>query len=126
MEEIQNELKLGIGTEEAITLKPSIVKVLSVKIEIVGEKKKAKKIVCEVKHPDKEEPIHISALKFEYKGKLEVSGLWLNTDSKGLIRKGSALAVFLQAVGSKDISGLENREIQTTTDDKGYLCFKAY
>ena len=125
MTENQNELEIGIGNEEAITLKPGKVKILSVKTEEVGTKK-SKKLIAEVKHPDKEEPIQISAVKYESKGKLEVSGLWVNKDSKGMIRKGSALAVFLQKEGCKTSAELVNKEPETATDDKGYLVFKAY
>ena len=120
------ELQLGIGTEEAVTLKPEKVIPLAVSIEEVGTKK-AKKVIITCKHPGKEEPIKISSVKFESKGKLETSGLWLNKDSKGLIRKGSGLATFLQHNGANAIGDLTSKkELETTTDDKGYLCFKAY
>ena len=125
-ETIQEELKTGIGNEEAVaTLKPEKVKILSVKIEQIGTKN-AKKLICLSKHPAKEEAISISEVKFENKGKLETSGLWFNKDSKGLIKRGSALAIFLQNQGCQVIEQLIAKEIATTTDDKGYLCFKAY
>lgn len=126
MAETQDELKLTIGNEEAGTqLKPEIVKVLSAVVETVG-KKNAKKVVCLSKHPAKEEPISISEVKYENKGKLETSGLWVNLDSKGMIKKNSALAVFLQAQGCKTAEGLVGKDIATAVDEKGYLCFKAY
>jgi hypothetical protein len=125
MVETQDELKIGIGNEEAVTLKPSVVKILEVKKDAVG-KKLSMKVICLVKHPDTLEPIHISAVKYENKGKLETSGLWVNKDSKGLIRKGSALAVFLNSVGCKSAEDLKDKEIQTCQDEKGYLVFKAY
>ena len=123
--ETQSELQIEIGTEEATSLKPANIKVVEVKVEEVGDKK-SKKLICVCKHPDKNEPISISAVKYENKGKLEVSGLWLNKDSKGLLRKGSALAVFLQENGCQTASQLVGKEIGTSIDDKGYLCFKAY
>lgn len=120
------QLKIGIGNEEATTqLKPAKVKIVGGKIEEVGEKK-TKKVVCLCKHPEKQEPISISAVKYENKGKLESTGLWLNQDSKGLIKKSSALAVFMQHIGASTIDQLVGKDIETTTDDKGYLCFKAY
>jgi len=125
MAETQDELKIGIGNEEAVTLKPSFVKVVNVTIEEVGAKK-SKKVICEVKHPDTQELIHISAVKYENKKSLETSGLWVNLDSKKLIRKGSALAVFLNSVGAKKVEDLKDKEIPTCQDDKGYLVFKAY
>ena len=108
--ETQSELQIEIGTEEATSLKPANIKVVEVKVEEVGDKK-SKKLICVCKHPDKNEPISISAVKYENKGKLEVSGLWLNKDSKGLLRKGSALAVFLQENGCQTASQLVGKEI---------------
>lgn len=123
--ENQTELQLGIGTEEAITLKPAKVKVLSIEIKVVGTKN-AKKVILTVQHPDAKEPIHISEVKYESKGKLETSGLWVNLDSQKMIRKGSALAVFLQSLGCSTIEQLKDKEADTAQGDKGYLCFKAY
>ena len=121
------ETELGIGNEEMVTLKPAIVKVESVSIDEIPTKKGiSKKVVCLCKHPEKLDLIRISEVKYENKGKLEATGLWINKDSKGLIRKNSALAVFLQHTGSLVISNLVGKELPTTTDDKGYLCFKAY
>ena len=120
-----SEMELGIGTEEATTLKPAKVGIKVVEIQELGEKK-SKKVVCHCKHPGKEENISISSIKYENKGKLEVSGLWVNKDSQGLIRKGSALAVFLNVMGCSKVEDLENKEIQTAQDEKGYLCFKGY
>lgn len=124
-EQKQQELNIGIGNEEAVTLKPTKVKILSLTIEEVGTKK-AKKVICEVKHPDSENPIKISSVKYESKKNLETSGLWVNLDSKKMIRKGSALAVFMQSVGATTIAELLEKEPDTAQDDKGYLCFKAY
>ena len=126
--ESQEELKIGIGNEEAsASLKPETVKVLSVKIEPVKTKKgESKKLVVSCKHSAKEEPISISEVKYENKGKLDTIGLWFNLDSKKMIKKGSALAVFMQSVGVANIEALVGKDIVTTTDDAGYLCFKAY
>ena len=121
----QSDLKIGIGNEEAVTLQPKDVTIFNVEIQEVGEKK-SKKLVCTAKHPDKEEMIQISSLKYETKGKLEVSGLWVNKDSKGLIRKGCALAVFLQKNSCNVIEELVNKKVPTMLDEKGYLCFKGY
>lgn len=126
MAETQDELKFEIGNEEAVTLKPGTVEIVNVAVIEVGDKK-AKKLVCEVKHPDSQETIKISAVKYENKGKLETSGLWINLDSKGLIRKGSALVTFLNFAGAKNtFADLNGKKLQTTQDEKGYLVFKAY
>ena len=60
------------------------------------------------------------------KGKLDVVGLWVNLDSKKLLRKDSALVLFLQNVGAANISELNNKEVETVVDEKGYLAFKGY
>jgi len=126
MVENQDELKFEIGNEEAVLLKPSVVEIVNVAVIEVGDKK-ARKLVWEVKHPDAQDIIKISAVKYESKGKLETSGLWVNLDSKGLIRKGSALVTFLNFVGAKNSFGdLKGKRIQTAQDEKGYLVFKAY
>lgn len=117
---------LQIGKLESVKLKPAKVKIVKVRIEPVGEQKKAMKVVCECKHPDQEESIAISAVKRENKGKLEVSGLWVNLDKEGNIQKGSALANFMTFLASVNPRSLEGKEIETAEDDKGYLVFKAY
>lgn len=122
----KEELEIGIGTEETITLKPLTVVIKEINVEEIGEKK-AKKVVCSVQHPDKLEPVKISSVKWESgKGKLEISGLWLNKDSKGQIRKGSALAVFMQMKGAKVLGDLVMKSSETVLDEKGYLALKAY
>ena len=120
-----NDLFAKIGTEEATTLKPAKVSIVEVTVEEVGTKG-SKKVVCKCKHPDKEEPISISSAKVELKGKLDVVGLWVNKDGEGLLRKGSALVLFLQRVGATSISELKDKEVETLTEEKGYLCFKGY
>lgn len=125
MVEINEKLQIGIGNEEAITLKPAFVKILSVNIEQVGLKK-SDKAVFQVLHPDSKDPINISGLKWENKGKLEVSGLWLNLDSKGLIRKGSGIATLMSIHNVKTLKEFVDKNLPTIQDEKGYLVFKAY
>jgi len=126
MTETLEQLKIGIGTEEAIKqLQPAKVKIVSGKVEEVGEKK-SKKVMLLCKHPDKLEPVQISAVKYENKGKLETSGLWFNLDSKGSVKKGSALAIFMKKAEATTVDQLTGKEIDTTMDESGYLCFKAY
>lgn len=126
MTETLEQLKIGIGTEEAIKqLQPAKVKIVGGKVEEVGEKK-SKKVMLLCKHPDKLEPVQISSVKYENKGKLETSGLWLNLDSKGSVKKGSALAIFMKKAEATTIDQLTGKEIDTAMDESGYLCFKAY
>jgi len=124
----QEELGMGIGTEEAERLKPAKVSIVEVRIEAVGTKG-AKKVQCDCKHPQKEETIQISAVKYENKGKLESVGLWVNKNKENgveKLRKGSTLVFFLNSVGAKSIAELKGKEVETTTDEQGYLTFKAY
>ena len=123
--EKQEELQTKIGTEEATTLKPEKVTILNVEVQEVGEKK-SKKVVCLCSHPENKEGIHISSVKYEKKGKLEVVGLWFNKDKEDLIQKGSALALFIQNNNAEDIEGLVDKEVETVLDDNGYLTFKNY
>jgi len=123
--ENQEKLDKKIGTKEQEKLKPATVKIEKVKIEEV-EKAKSEKVVCSVKHPDKEELIDVSAVKYEKNGKLVSVGLWYNEDADKLIAKSSALAVLLNFAKVETIRELEGKEILTTEDEKGYLVFKAY
>jgi len=125
MEEQKNFETIGIGTKEQTKLEPKNVKIVNAKVESVGDKG-AKKLVCLVKHPDKEEPIQISSAKVEKKGKLEIGGLWVNLDEDNLIKKNSSLAVFLKFIGANNIKELEGKEVNTIEDDSGYLAFKTY
>jgi len=125
MEETQNELDLAVGTKEAVSLKPAKVKIVNTQIVEVGEKGN-KKVVCTVKHPDKEETVDISSVKYEKNQKLQVTGLWFNLDEDGLVRKGSALAILMGTLNAETIKDLNEKEVDTTGDDKGYLCLKAY
>lgn len=124
MEE-QEILNLQTGEKEATQLKPASVKIVKVEIQTVGDKGN-KKAVFSVKHPDNEEPIKISAVKYEQKGSLKTSGTWVNLDDEQKLRKGSALANFISYMQGNVLKDLEGKDVSTTEDEKGYLCFKAY
>jgi hypothetical protein len=122
--ETQNELKIGIGKieSEKISLKPAKVKIVGVKVE---DTKKAKKVVYEVKHPDREESIHISAVAYLVDRAIKVSGTWFNLDKDGQLQKGSSNVVLLQRIGATTLEEAIGKEIDTELDGN-YLCFKAY
>ena len=124
--ETQNELENEVGTiePEAQSLKPAKVKIVEAKIIEVG-KNNNKKAACLVKHPDKEENITISSVSYLRDKNVVTTGLWYNLDKENNIQKGSALAIFLSATGSKNIKELEGKEVETELDGN-YLCFKAY
>ena len=119
------DLQIGIGTKEATTLKAEPVTVLDVNIKTVGAKG-SHMLECFCSHPEKKDGIKISSVKQENKGKLEVTGLWLNKDEDGMLRKNSAIALFLQSNKADTAEGLVGKTINTVLDDKGYLAFKNY
>jgi hypothetical protein len=131
MTETLEQLKMGISKEEAkIQLKPAKVKIVGGKVEEVGQKKTSKLILM-CKHPDKEEPISISSVKYENRsGKLEVSGLWMYKDkeTKKLEepKKGSQIAALMQITNTASLDQLFGKEVDTLLGDDGYLCIKAY
>ena len=125
MEE-QKELNKEIGTlesEKKESLKPKKVKIVNVKIR---DTKKGKIVEVEVKHPDKEDVIHISSMSYLRDRQVISGGLWLTLDKEEKIQKGSALAAFLNQLGAKTPKDLEGKEAETELDEKQWLCFKAY
>jgi len=121
---IQEELTKGIGNIEPEILKPAKVKIVKVELKDIN---KMKKLVCTCKHPDREETIEISRVKYLGKGeKLSTVGLWYREDKDGNIQKGTALVEFLIFNAVETIKQLEDKEIDTIAEDTGYLCFKSY
>jgi len=124
-QKLTDDLNIGIGTKETTALKPGIVSVMMVEIETLG-KKNSNKLVCTCKHPDKEEPIKISGVKYVNKGRLDIQGLWVNKDDDGNLRKDSALAALIRKLAVTTAQGINGKEIETILDDQGYLVFKGY
>ncbi len=124
--ESQAELEIKIGTteQERNTLQPAKVKIVESKVEQVG-KNNNEKVVCSVKHPDKEETIKISSISYLRDKTVTTTGLWFNKDKEEKIQKGSALAVFLEKTNSKNLKELAGKEVDTELDGN-FLCFKAY
>ena len=123
----QTELNKAISNEEPEkkeALEPKKVKI--VKIEF-RDTKKGKIVNCEIKHPDKEENIHLSSVAFLKDKKVINSGLWYSLDSKGEgIQKLSSLAIFMNKIGAKTLGEIQGKEVETELDEGGWLCFKAY
>lgn len=90
------------------------------------ETKKGKIVECAVKHPDKEELIHISSLSYIRDKQVVSGGLWFTLDKEQNIQKGSALAMFMNRLGVSKPTELVEKEVETELDDKSWLCFKAY
>ena len=114
--------------KEIEKLSPKEVKIEKVEIETVSIKDKAnQKAVFTARHLDRDETIKISSVKYEAKGgKLVVSGTWVNFDEDDKLRKGSALANFISFKKIKVLSDFVGLSLETTEDEKGYLCFKGY
>ena len=129
--ETLESLKLGISNEQTATkLKATKLKIVGGRVEEVGAKK-TPKLILMCKHPDKEEPIEISAVKYENKsGKLEVAGLWMykNKETKQLEapRKGSQVAALMTIANVTSLDQLTGKEVDSLLGDDGYLCIKAY
>ena len=124
-----DKLNVGIGTKETVSLEAKPVKILTVSIEeqktkegkVVGDK-----VVCICKHPDKDEAIAISSVKYEKNNQIKTSGTWFNLDSDDKIQKGSALSFLMTKLGAVSIKAMEGKEAETVIDEKGYLAMKAY
>lgn len=126
--ESQNKLEIGIGTAETESkLNPKPVKVMKVSTELVtfGEKQ-WDVVVFSVKHPDKEELIDLKKVKYEKDNKIKVVGTSLSLDKDGNINKNSALAYLLSFYKASKPLEMKDKEVQTSLDDKDYLCLKAY
>ena len=124
MSDLQTELKIGLGTleQEKSMLKPAKVKIVRVSIESTS---KAKKVVFECKHPDRNETVKISSVAFLENKQVKVVGTWFNLDKESKIQKGSALHLVLTKLQANSISDAVGKDIDTELDNN-YLCFKAY
>ncbi len=122
--ETQNELEKPIGTidQESTQLEAKEVKIVNVGIE---ETSKAKKVVFEVKHPDREENIKISSASHIVDEKIKNAGTWYSLDEEGNLQKGSALVSFLKSLAAPTIKDTIGRDAETVLNGK-YLAFKAY
>lgn len=125
---VTNELETEIGTIENSALEPKRVKIMTVELSEIEKNGKVvgKKVTCMSKHPDKDEVIAISTVKFVKANIVKSSGLWVNTDDDKKIQKGSALALLMNKADVKTPKELEGKELDTELDERGYLCFKAY
>ena len=127
--EIVNKGSIGIGTKETVSLKPALVKIISYNIIMQQDKLKkdiGEKVVLTCLHPDKDEPIEISAVSYKKGKEIKTSGLWFKLDEDGLIPKQSALANFLVFYLFGNLDEMLEREVPTELDEKGYLCIKSY
>lgn len=126
---LENWQTTAIGTKEATKLKPCEVKIISLeKVSVAGKKAGTtyEKVVFEVEHPDSKKPIHISDVEFIDGKKIERKATWYMLDTDGLLQKNSGLAAILRHYRTQNLQDMISKKIMTTTDDRGYLCLKAY
>jgi len=129
-EDILNK-KTGTNDVPKNTVKPAKVKIVSV---VIKEKNKEGKTMDTplaqffVKHPEKEELLIISKVKYIDGDKAVSKGFWVQTDDEGNFFKGSAIDLILKVLGVETLSDTYGKEIDTVEEskDKPYLCLKAY
>jgi len=127
----QELMKTSIGTKETQVLNPAKVKIVSVRFQ--EETKEGKKMDTplahfECKHPDRDDLISISKVKYERNGKLDVVGFWVQLDEDKKFKKSSAISALLNYLGCETLGDSYGKEIDTTkqSEDNSYLCLKAY
>ena len=129
-QEILNK-KVGNTEQPRSTVSPAKVKIASV---VLKEKNKDGKTMATplaqfmVKHPDKEELIVISKVKFIDGEKAIAQGFWVQLDGDKNFFKGSAIDRVLKQLGCETLEDTYGKEIDTVTEsnDSPYLCLKAY
>jgi len=119
--------QVGIGTKDTETLSAKPITVVGHRIEDVmkEEKKIGEKVVLISKHPDREDNIEISQVKYLKGDKLTSSGMWYNLDADKMIPKQSALAEAMRKYECNMIADFDGKTIATDLDGK-YLVIKAY
>ena len=123
--EDQEKLEKSIGDKELEKLKAGKVQMVGVRVDHI-EKAKSDKVIFIIKHPDQDEHIEISSAKVLIKDKLKVYGLWYKTDEDENIQKGSTLAALMEFLDIKTLKECEGKEVETITDEDGYLTLRAY
>jgi len=81
-----------------------------------------------IKHPDKEELLKITKVKYLDGENLKTIGFWVQTDDNGEFFKGSAVDIVLKKLGCETLADTYGKEIDTVEEskDSSYLCLKAY
>ncbi len=133
MEENENILDAKIGDKEVPKNTVSPAKVTIVSVTIKKENKEGKKMDTplaefHVKHPDKDETLKITKVKYLDGENLKAVGFWVQIDPDGNFYKGSAVEIILSKLGCETLSETIGKEIDTIEESKDspYLCLKAY
>jgi len=126
-EEVKYE-EIGIG-EDKPQIVAAKVKIEEYRISSVEKdgKKIGDKLTLLVKHPKVvDRLIEISQAMYQNGDKLKISGIWIKLDQDSKIPFKSCLANVLRNTGVGLIKDLVGKEVDTKTDDNGYLVIKAY
>lgn len=133
MEETNNILNAKTGTKDLPknTVAPAKVKIVSVVIkdkDKEGNKMRSPLAQFFVKHPDKEELLNISKIKYLDGDKAVTKGFWIQQDEEGNFYKGSTVDLILKKLGCETLAETYGKEIDTVEEskDSSYLCLKAY
>jgi len=133
MEEEQNILDAKIGNKEVPKNTVSPAKVTIASVTIKRENKEGKKMDTplaefHIKHPDKDELLKITKVKYLDGETLKAVGFWVQVDPDGNFYKGSAVERILSKLGCETLADTVGKEIDTIEESKDspYLCLKAY
>lgn len=133
MENTDNILNAKTGQKEVPknTIEPARVKIVSVVIKTKDKNDKEMQTPLAqffVKHPDKEDLISISKIKYLDGDKAVVRGFWVQTDEEGNFYKGSTIDLILKQLQCNTLADTYGKEIDTVEEskDSSYLCLKAY
>ncbi len=123
--------KTGKTEQPKSTVCPKPVKIASVVIKEKDKNDKQMKtplLQFFVKHPDKEELLVISKVKYIEGEKTIAKGFWVQTDKEGNFYKGSAIDLILKQLKVETLADTYGLEIDTVEEssDSPYLCLKAY
>ena len=123
--------KVGNVEQPRSTVSPAVVKIASVllKTKDKNDKEMTTPLVqFMVKHPDKEELITISKVKYIDGDKAVAKGFWVQTDDDDNFYKGSAIDLILKKLGVETLEETYGKDIDTIEEskDSSYLCLKAY
>lgn len=133
MEATENILEAKSGDNEVPknTVEPAKVLIASVTIKTKDKNGKTMTTpLAEVhcKHPDKDDIIKITKIKYLEGDKAVVRGFWVQTDDDGKFYKGSTIDLLLKKLGVETLADTYGKEIDTVEESKDspYLCLKAY
>ena len=133
MEENENILDAKIGDKEVPKNTVSPAKVTIASVTIKRENKDGKKMDTplaefHVMHPEKDDALKITKVKYLDGDNLKAVGFWVQIDPDGNFYKGSAVEIILSKLGCETLADTVGKQIDTIEESKDspYLCLKAY